>query len=506
MADIRKHSSTSNLIRFALKHATTGVGLTGLSSASSGLIISTIADNEATATTYTVAATNVETITTLGTFATPTASKCRFKEVDATNHKGLYEFQFADARFSVASAKRLVISVTGATNLLDADYEIQLVSFDPYDSVRMGMTALPNAAAEAAGGLYTRGTGAGQINQPANGMIDVNGVRHLGTAYATPTVAGVPEVDLTHVNGAAQTATLDTIKTETASIQTDTNDLQTQVGTAGAGLTDLGGMSTTMKAQVQTEAEDALVTHRLDELVNADSDIDGVAPPTVGSVFHELMSKTAGSFTFDQTTDSLEAVRDKETDIETDTAEIGVAGAGLTNINLPDQTMDITGNLSGSVGSVTGHTPQTGDTYALANGVNGFVAIKGDTAAILVDTGTTLDGRIPAALVGGRMDSNASAIDGNAAAAANLKQSTLGIVTAVVGAASTITSIVTSSMSPAAAVTDQFKGRIVTFAEDTTTVNLRGQSTDITGNTALGVLTVTALTTAPVSGDTFSVT
>jgi len=44
--------------------------------------------------------------------------------------------------------------------------------------------------------------------------------------------------------------------------------------------------------------------------------------------------------------------------ILTDTAEIGAAGAGLTNINLPNQTMDIvgniTGNLSGSVGSVTG--------------------------------------------------------------------------------------------------------------------------------------------------------
>src|SRR3990172_9382527 len=45
------------------------------------------------------------------------------------------------------------------------------------------------------------------------------------------------------------------------------------------------------------------------------------------------------------------------TDVETDTAEIGVAGAWLTNINLPNQTMDIvgniTGNLSDSVGSVT---------------------------------------------------------------------------------------------------------------------------------------------------------
>lgn len=45
-------------------------------------------------------------------------------------------------------------------------------------------------------------------------------------------------------------------------------------------------------------------------------------------------------------------------DIEGQTDDIGVAGAGLTNINLPDQTMnitgDITGNLSGSVGSVSG--------------------------------------------------------------------------------------------------------------------------------------------------------
>jgi hypothetical protein len=40
-----------------------------------------------------------------------------------------------------------------------------------------------------------------------------------------------------------------------------------------------------------------------------------------------------------------------------------------------DITGDITGNLSGSVGSLTGHTVQTGDTFALANGATGFVAI-----------------------------------------------------------------------------------------------------------------------------------
>ena len=39
-----------------------------------------------------------------------------------------------------------------------------------------------------------------------------------------------------------------------------------------------------------------------------------------------------------------------------------------------------------------------------------IIAVKADTAAILVDTGTTLDGRIPAALVGGRMDSSVGAM------------------------------------------------------------------------------------------------
>jgi len=156
MADLRKHGQTSNLVRFTLKNSSTGQGLTGLDHSSSGLIISTIADVEASATAYTVAAGNVETISTLGTFAAPTSGKCRFKAVDGTNHPGLYEFQFDNGRFSVASARRLVVSVTGAANLLNADYEIRLVAFDPQDAVRMGLTALPNAAAAAADGLYTR--------------------------------------------------------------------------------------------------------------------------------------------------------------------------------------------------------------------------------------------------------------------------------------------------------------------------------------------------------------
>lgn len=164
MADLRLFSSTSNLIRFTLKNSSTGMGLTGLTNASSGLIISTIADVESSATAYTVAGATIDTITTLGTYAAPTAGHCRFKEVDSTNHKGLYEFQFADARFAVTNAKRLVISVTGAASLLDADYEIELVQFNPFDGVRLGLTAFPNVASGNAGALLVDGTGTAAIS------------------------------------------------------------------------------------------------------------------------------------------------------------------------------------------------------------------------------------------------------------------------------------------------------------------------------------------------------
>lgn len=170
----------------------------------------------------------------------------------------------------------------------------------------------------------------------------------------------------------------------------------------------------------------------------------------------------------------MAAVKSDTAAILVDTAEIGVAGAGLTNINLPNQTMDIvgdiTGNLSGSVGSVTGAVG----------------SVTGSVGSVVAN-----------------VDANLVEIFGDAGGVDALDRSTRTMVMGTVDAASTTTSITTSSLAPAAAVTDQFKGRIVIFDEDTTTANLRGQATDITGSSSGGVLTVTALTTAPVSGDTF---
>jgi hypothetical protein len=231
--------------------STTGGAKTGLTFSSSGLIISTIADNESTATAYTQAGSTTETITTLGTFAAPTATKCRFKEVDATNHPGLYEIQIADARWAVSNARSVIVTVSGATGAAQVDAEIQLPAVDFQDTVRMGLTALPNAAAEASGGLYTRGTGAGQINQDANGRIDANvktwiggtipavtttGVPKVdvanwtGTAVATPATAGVAEVNVKNINNVATTSVT------TVSANQGTTQPVNFTGTAGSAL------------------------------------------------------------------------------------------------------------------------------------------------------------------------------------------------------------------------------------------------------------------------------
>lgn len=85
---------------------------------------------------------------------------------------GWYRLDLPDAACAAgATGAQIGGTVTGMVVL--APY-VELVAYDPYDTVRLGLTALPNAAAAESGGLFTRGTGAGQINQSNNGRIDVD--------------------------------------------------------------------------------------------------------------------------------------------------------------------------------------------------------------------------------------------------------------------------------------------------------------------------------------------
>jgi hypothetical protein len=70
----------------------------------------------------------------------------------------------------------------------------------------------------------------------------------------------------------------------------------------------------------------------------------------------------------------------------------------------------------------------------------------------------------------------------------------------------TTTNIPTLKIGDAPAyTTDQFKDKFIVFKPNTTTANLRDQIRLITASTSAGVLTVSALTDAPVAGDTFDI-
>lgn len=102
----------------------------------------------------------------------------------------------------------------------------------------------------------------------------------------------------------------------------------------------------------------------------------------------------------------------------------------------------------------------------------------------------------------GFIPSNVKALNDSTTAALNIGESA---DTMIVGAAATgtlSTTEMTTDMT--VTVTDQYNGRVLIFDSDTTTTALRGQATDITAtSTTNGKLTFTALTTAPVNGDTF---
>ena len=125
----------------------------------------------------------------------------------------------------------------------------------------------------------------------------------------------------------------------------------------------------------------------------------------------------------------------------------------------------------------------------------------GDTVInIEVDT-QDIQGRLPSALVGGKMDSDMTAISGSTGAADQLEQNTLNSLAGTASGTPTTTTMVSDI---AIAVDDQFKGRIIIFDDDTSTVALRNQATDITACTASSnTLTFRLLTTSPSSGDTF---
>lgn len=338
---------------------TTGAGLTGLAYNTSSLVCYYVRPLAA------AAQLSLATQTVTGAH-----SDGGFVEVDATNMPGWYRLDLSDA-VCATGVPFVGVALKGAANMAPVNLEIQLTSVNLNDSVRGGMTALPNAAADAAGGLIISDAGGldadaqradvaailvdtgttldGRI--PAalvGGRMDANmgaissdataadnaesffdGTGYAGTNNVIPTVTTVTNLHASAATAANQTTILSRIGTPTdlgggASLSANLVDIESQtddIGVAGAGLTSIPNSAgvTTLLSRVGTP-----------------SDLGGGA---------SLAANLA--------------------DIEAQTDDIGVAGAGLTAI---------TGVLGTPAGA------------SLAADV---AAVKSDSAAILDDTGTS---------------------------------------------------------------------------------------------------------------------
>lgn len=127
--------------------STDGSGKTGLVAAN--LTVSYVrveTDNDVTVTDVTSLLNDLAALTTAHT-------DWGIKEVSSTLAPGLYRLDIADAVFAAGAWTAVVYVMVTTSAAAASPIEFQLVAYDPLDTVRLGLTALPNAAADAAGGL-----------------------------------------------------------------------------------------------------------------------------------------------------------------------------------------------------------------------------------------------------------------------------------------------------------------------------------------------------------------
>lgn len=314
---IVQSGSTDVTTYFVLRLAASGVEATGL----------TITDFDLQYTRSGVAPTAKVDATALAATDSAHADN-KAIEIDATDQPGLYRVDWPDAAFA-AGVREVILTVKCATCFTE-HLRVSIVGYNPADGVRLGLTALPNAAADAAGGLIV--SDAGGLDADAQLVTKINAILD-DTGTAGVVVASLAANSITAAaiaNGAIDAATF--------------------------------------AADVGAE----ILSYIVDDATRIDASALNTA---TGTTIPAILDDTD---LIDDGTSGLAKIATDVAAILVDTAEIGVAGDGLTNINLPNQTMDIVGNivgnLSGSVGSVTG-------AVGSVTGAVGSVAAGGITAA-----------------------------------------------------------------------------------------------------------------------------
>lgn len=533
-----KAGTTSKLLDLFISDSssTTGAGLTGLVFNTAGLTAYYYREGAASAVAITLAT------MTLGTWATG-----GFIVIDGANMPGTYQLGIPDAALA-AGAKSVIVYLKGATNMAALVLECELTATDNQDSITGGMSGIAvmtsgtaqagaatsitlAAGASATNGLYdpgiillTGGTGVGQ----ARNILDYVGATKVATVDkawrtnpdSTTTYVVQPGAYSPSVNegiaqaGAATTITLNsgasavdsTYNGQWVFIRAGTGTDQARMVTGYVGATKVATVShawatnpdsTSIYAMLpagRVQGVEGAVTGSVASVTGAVGSVTGLTASNLDTTVSSRMA------TYTQPTGFLAATFPTGTVANTTNITAGTITT-VTNLTNAATAGDLTATMKTSVTTAaTAATPIAASVTGAVGSVTGLTA--SDVGAIKTKTDQLTF------TAANQIDSNIKGIGDDATALTAFKRAVLGNVIGTCDVGSSTTSIVTSALTPAGAVADQFKGRLVTFDKNTVTAALRGQCTDITSNTsaATPTLTVTALTTAAASGDTFTIT
>jgi len=242
--------------------------------------------------------------------------------------------------------------------MVPVDIVIDLTDVDLRDSVRAGLTALPNAAAGAAGGLPTDSTGKTSFNDiAATAIVSSGAITTSGGAVSTVTSVtnnvGINLGSITRPAGAIPEFGI--IDNNTAVSAAATNI----VLAAGTPLTADTAAGATVLAYGSTQGywQSRVITAYTGSTQTATVDAWDVTPS--GTITYIVMGTPPASATSLPTVLLSPGTGTGQISLASGAVTVGTnndkTGYSLTaTTGLGNQTANITGNLSGSVGSVTG--------------------------------------------------------------------------------------------------------------------------------------------------------
>lgn len=342
--------------------ATTGVGLSGLAFNTSSLIAY-----------FTFTGANAAaTAITLATLAAVNSaySSGGFKEIDATNMKGLYRLDIPNAALATSKGRSVTIQLGGATNMAPCVLEVELTGWDNQDSVHGGLTCLPNTAVTTNASLLTSGAGTDQLSV-TTGRIDIG--KALGTAVTLDS-NNVLNVSAKYLAGTALTGR-DIGASVLLSAGTGTGQLDFTSGVTKANATQwLGG---TIPAVNVTGVPLVDAKYLLGTIfaTPATAGIPDINIKNINNVVAATPGAAGGLF---------------------------IAGTNAATTITTGLTTTFTGNLTGSVASVTGAVGSvTGAVGSVTGNVGGNVvgSTASVTARVTANTdqwnGTTVNGTVP---------------------------------------------------------------------------------------------------------------